>query len=162
VAVFNSDAAVAALLSRDNARGWREVALPDQPTGALLQQAARDNQAANLALAQVGLQQMGETGRTKRMLDYNKWELQERLKQSKRDRTQSLISGLSALSGIGTAGRRLGLSPAQITSVDPNSILQSVNSMISGLGTFGNPSSDYARYFQQAAQYIPGMARTSS
>jgi hypothetical protein len=156
--VFNSDAAVAALLSRNNIRDWGE--LNPQQTGLLLQQTERDKQAATLALAQIGLQQMGETDRTKRALDYNKWETQERLKQGKRDRSLALIGGLSALSGVGTAGRRLGISPTQMASVDPNSMLQSLNAMVGGLGQYGNSSTDYARYFQQASQYVPAMART--
>lgn len=156
--MFNSDAAVAALLSRNNIRDWAE--LNPQQTGLLLQQTERDKQTANLALAQAGLGQMGETARTKMVLEARRKETQDLLKRDRRDRTLSLIGGLSALSGVGTAGRRLGIPPTQMANADPNSILQNLNAMLGGLGQYGNSSADYARYLQQGYQYIPGMART--
>jgi hypothetical protein len=155
-ALFNSDAAVAALLSRNNIRDWAE--LNPQQTGVLLQQTERDKQAANLALAGEALQQVGATDRAQREIDYYKWANKE---SQKGERRRSSLALLGSLQGVGTAGRRLGISPAQMASVDPNAMLQNLNSLVSGLGTLGNPSPDYARYLSQAYQYVPGMARSS-
>lgn len=154
--MFNSDAAVAALLSRNNVRDWAELN-PSQ-TGLLLQQVERDNQAANLALAQIGLQEMGATQRNKDTIDWNKWQYKENQKQQRREKASNLLGNLSSLIGVGTAGRRLGVPPAQMGSVDPLALLQSVNAFAGGLTQIGSTSADYAPFLAQAAQYMPGLS----
>lgn len=154
--MFDPNGAAAVLFAKNHIKDWAE--LNPRQTGALLAQTARDNQAANLALAGEALQQMGATDRAQRELDYYKWANKESQKETRRRNSLAL---LGSLQGVGTAGRRLGISPAQMASVDPNSMLQNLNSLVSGLGQFGNPSADYARYMSQALQYVPGMARSS-
>lgn len=148
--MFNSDAAVAALLSRNNVRDWNEL---NQPlTGALLQQNLRDNQAANLALAGSALEQIGANERTKQTIDWYKWQDA----QTRKSRRQELA--LSLLGGVGTAGRRVGVTPSQMATIDPNTLLQSLNAFNAGLTTLGDTSPDYASRVAQAAQYMPGLA----
>lgn len=157
--MFNSDAAVAALLSRNNVRDWADLN-PSQ-TGVLLQQVQRDNQAANLALAQTGLQEMGATQRNRDTIDWYKWQDEQSRKSRRREASINLIGSLGSLAGIGTAGRRLGVSPAQMTSVDPNALLQSINTFTGGLTQLGSTSADYAPFLASAAQYMPGLSSAS-
>lgn len=156
--MFNSDAAVAALLSKNNARDWAE--LNPQQTALLLQQTERDKQATLQALSIEGMQQIGATERAKQEIDYYKWANKEAQKSKRRDNAITLLSGLGSLTSGGTAGRRLGISPAQMVSVDPNTLLQSLNSFASGLNQYGNAAPDYASRLAQAMQYVPGMARS--
>lgn len=156
--MFNSDAAVATLLSRNNARDWNEL---NQPlTGALLQQNLRDNQAANLALAGSALEQAGALERNKQTIDWYKYQDQEARKSRRRETAAALIAELGATGGS-TAGRRLGLQPSQLAYADPNTLLQGLNSFFGGLTQLGTTSADYAPNFTAAAQYMPGLANSS-
>lgn len=156
--VFNSDTAVAALLSKNNVRDWAE--LNPQQTALLLQQTERDKQATLQAIGIEGMQQIGATERAKQEIDLTKWATKQAQQSRRRESALTALSGLGSLASGGTAGRRLGISPAQMTSVDPNALLQSLNSFASGLNQYGNASPDYASRLAQALQYVPGMARS--
>lgn len=161
--MFDSSAAIAALANKNHVQDW--AALNPQTTGMLLQQTERDKQAANLAMAQTALVGSAEMKKTKAILDYNKWELKERLKANKNDNSQRMLALLGSLGsfggGGGFAGNRMGISPANLGRASATSLLQEMNAMASGLGTFGDSSADYASNLAQALQYVPGMRRSS-
>ena len=152
-ALFNSDAAVAALLSRNNIRDWAE--LNPQQTGVLLQQTERDRQAANVALAGEALQQMGATDRVKREIDYNKWVAQELQKTRRRDNAVALLGGLGT-----TAGGRLGYTPRQMRTLGSGDLLASVNQGVAQAAMLGNPSQLYANFWAPIASQAAGVARS--
>lgn len=151
--MFNSDAAVAALLSRNNIRDWAE--LNPQQTGVLLQQTERDRQAANVALAGEALQQMGATDRVKREIDYNKWVAQELQKTRRRDNAVALLGGLGT-----TAGGRLGYTPRQMRTLGSGDLLASVNQGVAQAAMLGNPSQLYANFWAPIASQAAGVARS--
>lgn len=139
-----------AAATRDNIGSW--LALNKQSTSENLQQSLRDNQAVNLALAGSALEQIGANERTKQTIDWYKWQDA----QTRKSRRQELA--LSLLGGVGTAGRRVGVTPSQMATIDPNALLQSLNAFNAGLTTLGDTSPDYASRVAQAAQYMPGLA----